>query len=658
MQHRRDIDGLRALAVGAVVIDHALPDVLPGGFVGVDIFFVLSGFLITSIIARELDQGRFSLAAFYERRARRILPALFFLLIVWGGIGWALFPPDVYAAFGKSAVATLVFSSNIWFWHATGDYFALGAKLEPLLHTWSLGVEEQYYVVFPMILMALWRWKNLRILALWGLVAGSFALSVWGVGTAFTEPAAPLWSFFWLPTRAWELGLGALLALGAFGAAPGGRAASLWAIAGLCAIFASMVFLSATTPFPGLAALPVCLGTVLILWTGGATGRETGVSRGLGIPPLVGIGLISYSLYLWHWPPLVLARLWVSSTILPLPLALLCIVGAVFAAWVSWRWVETPLRNRRVVSNRLVVGLTTSVGGALLALGGMIHLANGFPGRLSPQVGEIYASAISPQLLAEDCQAQGRRGEACWIGAGPAGDMSDFVIWGDSHAMALLPGFHGWLGERGLKARAQVHGGCPPLPGIIRSGTPQEVEDCISLNEGMLMMLENSTPKTVVLVARWRFIRSGHRTPGESGDPFVIRPVDAALADLDQTALFDRLFEDLVTRLGKSGHRVVIIEAVPEIGADVPQAMVMAALRRKALVAPLPGTLHRERMAETRDFLDRMSRLEGVVLRDPAPVLCAERCAIQRNGELLYRDDDHLSEAGARFLVPRLMESL
>ena len=143
MQHRRDIDGLRALAVGAVVIDHALPDVLPGGFVGVDIFFVLSGFLITSILARELEQGRFSLAAFYERRARRILPALFFLLIVWGGIGWALFPPDVYAAFGKSAVATLVFSSNIWFWHATGDYFALGAKLEPLLHTWSLGVEEQ-----------------------------------------------------------------------------------------------------------------------------------------------------------------------------------------------------------------------------------------------------------------------------------------------------------------------------------------------------------------------------------------------------------------------------------------------------------------------------------------------------------------------------------
>ena len=178
------------------------------------------------------------------------------------------------------------------------------------------------------------------------------------------------------------------------------------------------------------------------------------------------------------------------------------------------------------------------------------------------------------------------------------------------------------------------------------------------MNAGMLSMLENSAPKTVVLVARWRFIRSGHRTPGESGDPFVLRPVDAALADLDQTALFDRLFEDLVTRLGKSGHRVVIIETVPEIGADVPQAMVMAALRGKALVSPLTETLHRERMAETRNFLDRMARLAGVVLSDPAPVLCAERCAIERDGELLYRDDDHLSEAGARYLVPRLMDSL
>ena len=656
MLYRRDIDGLRAIAVGAVVIDHALPDLLPGGFVGVDIFFVLSGFLITEILSRELDQNRFSLVTFYERRARRILPALFALLIIWGSIGWVLFPPDVYAAFGKSAVAALLFASNIWFWHATGDYFALGAKLEPLLHTWSLGVEEQYYVFFPLLLLGLWRWKRLRMAALWGMVIGSFTLAVWGAGTPFTTGAAPLWSFFWLPTRAWELGLGALLALGAFGSFRAGRVANLVACAGGGAIVLSMVFLSAASPFPGL--LPVCLGTMLILWTGGATGRNTIVSKILGLRLLVGIGLISYSLYLWHWPPLVLARLWMSSTILPLPLALSCICVSVLAAWASWRWVETPFRNRQRLTGRVIFLMASGVGSGLIAVGAVIHFSNGFPARLPADVGQVYARAVSPQTLANTCQDQGKRGEDCWIGAEHGSDTQEIVIWGDSHAMALLPGFHSWLSAEGMKARVQVHGGCPPLPGVIRSGTSQEIEDCISANERMLAMLETAPPTTVVFAARWRFIRSGLRTPGESGEPFVIRPVAAELAGLSQPELFDRLFEDLVERLDRAGHRVVIVQGIPEIGADIPQAMIMAALRQEALVSPLPKAEHVERMAATNRFFDNLADHYPVVLRDPTPLLCEERCAVLEGDELLYRDDDHLSDAGARYLVPRLMNAM
>lgn len=658
MLYRRDIDGLRAIAVGAVVINHALPDFLPGGFVGVDIFFVLSGFLITRILAGELDGKRFSLLVFYERRARRILPALFALILVWAAIGWAMFPPDVYHAFGKSAVTTILFASNLWFWHATGDYFALGSQMEPLLHTWSLGVEEQFYLIFPLLLAALWRFPGSRVKVLWALVFASFFLSVWGAGTPVSVAAAPVWTFFWLPARAWELGLGALLALGALGAPRTCRAANLAGWGGLAAVLASTALLTEASPFPGLGALPVCLGTVALLWAGGETGRGATVSRGLGMPLLVGIGLISYSLYLWHWPLLVLARLYSVSVIVPAPLALASVLFAALAAWASWRWIETPFRDRRRFSQGRVFLFSAGGGGVLIGIGLALHMAQGVGERIPAGIKEVYARVFDGDEFAIDCMNAAKQGEECWIGTTKEPLWSDLVVWGDSHGMSVLPGLDTWLSDRSLSARALVNEGCPPLPGIVRQGTAREIADCMALNEQMLQWLEESAPKIVVLVSRWRIVRSSRRTPGESGKPMLFRAKHPELSDLGQAEVFDRLLDDLLIRLGKAGHQIVIVENVPEIGAHVPQAMVVADLWGRTLKSPLTTADHLDRTAEIHQVLRDFSERHGIILRDPAQLLCQERCAIRHGDDLLYKDDDHLSVAGAHLLVPWLMEPL
>lgn len=658
MDYRRDIDGMRTIAVGAVVIDHALPWALPGGFVGVDIFFVLSGFLITSILAKELSEGRFSLITFYERRARRILPALFALLVVWGAIGWFLFPPDIYHAFAKSGVTTLLFSSNIWFWHATGDYFAVGSKFEPLLHTWSLGVEEQYYLIVPLLLWVLWRRPRFVVAAIWALVIASFLLAVYQVNGPASTNRSTIFAFFWLPTRAWELGLGGLLALGAFGAPRDNRTATIVAVLGLAAIVLPMALLSDKSAFPGLNALPVCAGTVALLWAGGTSGRNTFISRALGIRPMVAIGLISYSLYLWHWPPLILARVWTSSLELSVPLALLCIAGALVAAWASWAFIERPFRIRGLIPRGAIFGLSGAAGVALLAAGVMIHRQAGFPSRLPPEIGRIYASASQGREVGEHCQDLIREGKECWLGAKAEGKIANLLLWGDSHSIALAPGFDAWLREQGLKARAVTLGGCPPLPGVIRPGNASEVATCTQSNNETLAWLDAAPPMTVVLVSRWRVQRSGEFTPGESAAPFDLHAANSALADLDQTALFDHEFTALIRRLEAHGHQVVVIESIPEMGIDIPRALVMAGLRHVPLGSPLSTEEHKRRIAETKTFFETATAGSSVILRDPAAFLCDQDCTVQRDGLLYYYDDDHLSPGAAKRLVPWLMAPL
>jgi len=287
MQYRPEIDGLRAVAVMPVILFHAGVTQMSGGYVGVDVFFVISGFLITGILARELQAGQFSLLGFYERRARRILPALFLVLLVTAIVGALVMLPYELATLGRGIVAVLLFVSNVLFWRESG-YFAAASELNPLLHTWSLAVEEQYYILFPLVLWACWRWFPRGVVPLLGLITvGSLALA------EVLSVRMPSANFYLLPTRAWELLAGSLAALYLLRRpAPQGWLAEALGLAGLAAIAFAVLTYDAATPFPSLWALAPVLGTVAIIV---AASPATLVGKLLGTAPFVGIGLISYS---------------------------------------------------------------------------------------------------------------------------------------------------------------------------------------------------------------------------------------------------------------------------------------------------------------------------------------------------------------------------
>lgn len=333
-KYRADIDGLRAVAVVPVVLFHLGVPILQGGFVGVDVFFVISGFLITTIINEELDHRTFSLAKFYERRIRRILPALFVMMIAVALAGWVVLLPAEFKNFGQSLTATALFSSNLLFWFQGMDYFDGPADLKPLLHTWSLAVEEQYYIVFPLVL-ALVEGKRSRLILFVLISAASFALSQWYLGT---RPS----SAFYLPqSRCWELLAGSLVAVRFGRIRLSERVVNIATALGLILVLTPMFFYSVDTRFPGVTAIPPVLGTALIL----ASGENVSLFNVLQIPLFVLIGRLSYSLYLWHWPLIVLYKYYyVASTLSWSEQVGLFVASFGFAA-LSFVAVERPVKT-------------------------------------------------------------------------------------------------------------------------------------------------------------------------------------------------------------------------------------------------------------------------------------------------------------------------
>ncbi|MDO9472042.1 MAG: acyltransferase [Caulobacter sp.] len=332
MKYRPEVDGLRAIAVVPVVLFHSGLGLMPGGFIGVDIFFVISGFLITSIISSELERDQFSLVSFYERRARRILPALVLVCLVCVPFAWAWLLPRELKDFGQSLAAVATFSSNILFWREEG-YFSAAAELKPLLHTWSLAVEEQFYILFPPALWLAYRLARRHVVVLLVLAAiVSLALSEWGWRTA---PSA---NFFLLPSRAWELLIGAIAALVHW--APSRRIANGLSLLGLVLVAGSLATFSEAVPMPSALGLFPIVGTALILLFG-RTG--TWVAALLSLKPFVWIGLISYSAYLWHQPLFAFARIRSISEPAPALMLALCALSLLLA-WLSWRFVEAPWR--------------------------------------------------------------------------------------------------------------------------------------------------------------------------------------------------------------------------------------------------------------------------------------------------------------------------
>ncbi|MFZ1743075.1 MAG: acyltransferase family protein [Pontixanthobacter sp.] len=602
--YRPDIDGLRALAVVPVLLFHAHVAGFGGGFVGVDIFFVISGYLITGIIAREINAGSFSIINFYERRARRILPALFAVVAFVLIAGSWLYLPGDFEGVPRSALAALGFLANVWFFMQAG-YFQTAAETMPLLHTWSLGVEEQFYIGFPLMLMVIAKFApRLRLASVVALALISF---IWAVTKQANSDG---FAFYLLPPRAWELMVGALLALGAIPPVRNRILSELLGLTGLAAIVAATLLYSKGTIFPGIAALPPVLGAALLIHCG----PQTIVSRMLAMKAPVAIGLVSYSLYLWHWPLIVLSEYAQDEKLSPLQSA--AFIALSFAiAWLSWRFIEGPFRNHRSF-NRKRIFAWSGVGMAALS-GAAVALVSlgGWPARF-PDQAVHYANAVHDVSPVRDACLNDEIGPdrpRCNLGANVAPTA---ILWGDSHGVELA-----WvLGEK-LKAKGQslaqrTHASCAPALGYEAPRDPA----CAAFNQAVLDELEaNANLKTVYLAAFWA---------SENYSQTGVAPI------LDQT----------IARLRKAGKAVVLIGPIPPQKFEVP--------RRLAMRGPDTETASRASYAAKTHWLTQHYPAwakQGVSIIDPARYMVqGDKTVIVADGHPLYFDSHHLSLAGAK----------
>ena len=647
--YRRDIDGLRAVAVLAVAFYHARLPGFGGGFVGVDVFFVISGYLITQILVREVERGSFSLLGFYERRIRRIFPALFAVQGVTLAIGAWLLLPDDLVALAKSAVATTLFSANFLYFGEAG-YFDSPSWTKPLLHTWSLAVEEQFYIVFPALLLLARRKLGGRYLAL-TLATVVISFAVCAIGTNNFRDAA----FYLAPTRAWELGIGCLLALGAFPRLRTRGARELAALAGVALIAYAVVRYGDHTKFPGANALPPCIGAALVLWAGSE--GASAVGRALSTGPAVFVGLISYSLYLWHWPLLVFAG-YVSARPLSVLEASAILVVATLLAIGSWRYVERPFRGaaspvgaRSLFRGALAVSLgTVAIGVGLVLMGGWTRPVDATVARLVATRAERTAM-LDWCNFSEVRRTKGKKGWPKQLGD-PTAAQASFVVWGDSHACMLAEAIDSLARDRGRRGFLASGGGCPPL---LPDPDSIEPDDCMTANERIFGALSADPRLTdVVLIGRWALYFEGRGYGQERIRPglrLVRRDGDGSGAGRSQ--VFGAMLEHTAARLAAIGRRVWIVGPVPEVGVDVPSVLARSRmLGWKASISPAV-TDYLERQRPVLAVLERLRGAPGVHVLLPHERLCGEaRCDVARDGEALYSDDNHLSRVGAGVVVP------
>jgi peptidoglycan/LPS O-acetylase OafA/YrhL len=644
MQHRSDIDGLRAAAVIPVLLYHA--DVAPftGGYVGVDVFFVISGYLITSLIVEDHNNGRFSILRFYERRMRRIFPALFTVLFFCLAVGFLLFMPADFRRLGATVAATTLFSSNFLF-ARQGGYFDSGTDLKPLLHTWSLAVEEQYYILFPLFMAAM---LLLARRTLFRTIVALASLSfVWSLVQLAYDPIPA----FYLPFgRAWELLVGAMLAIRPPSASPRWLAETFAAL-GLGAILWSAMTYPADASFPGVKALVPCLGAALVIGSG--TEHKTLVARLLSLRIPVFVGLISYSLYLWHLPLIVMSKYYLMHGLTG-PETVLVLLCSLALAVLSWRYIETPFRRRTPrINARPMFAAATAVVAVGFSTGALIYLLNGLPQRLPADVSSLAMAAIDNTFSNSFCntidQKEIAAGRACGVGYPGAGKAPSFAIFGDSIGSSLLPAVETAATEHGRSGIALTHGGCYPLVGISQSSDPPEHRAACKAFVDASVDYIRSKPSiaSVIVVGRWTSAAEGSRFGATMvSDWYITDDQSPSASYAENRNVFVRGMTRAISAL--AGRRVFVVTAVPEQKVDVPRTAALA----RYLGRDVRVDLDREEFDARQHFVSAtladLSRKLGFVILDLGQSLCGEtRCAATRDGRSLYADDNHLSRDGA-----------
>jgi peptidoglycan/LPS O-acetylase OafA/YrhL len=615
LPYRHEIDGLRAIAVMAVILNHAGVSSISGGFVGVDVFFVISGYLITQIVLKDLRAGRFSLSTFYERRARRILPAFVAMIAVVTLLAALWMPPWELAAYGKSVAAAALSASNFLFWREAG-YFDAASQLKPLLHTWSLGVEEQFYILLPLALMLLVRRDRLMVSLV--VIAALLSLGLSEIGWRWMPEA----NFYLLPTRAWELLAGVLCALIAARQAP--RPNDWLAGLGVALVLGAVLIFNEDTPTPSLYALvPVGGAALILLYT-----RPGGmVARALSWRPVALIGLISYSAYLWHQPIFALARIRLDA---PLGAALMVALVALSlaAGWASWRFIERPFRRpapqrpRRHVlaASAAALGALALVGTGGWASGGLLHLK-------TDAMQRAYLASAQPSPLRKACHTGGAAftlpAKSCVFFAPTA----SWAVLGDSHGVELSYALARALEPRGIGLRQLTFSGCAP------SWNTGGATPCARwTDQAVRALIEDARIDTVVISYRLTWHLAQH--PDAVWGAYV----------------------DMISALQAAGKTVVVIRQAPELPAP------MRGLAMRGGDTAIIGMERAQWNAQRGGVSDRLHRIpRGVLLLDPAENLCdRDLCFAGRDGVSSYFDANHLSMSGAaevaRLLVERVFE--
>lgn len=644
MIYRPEVDGLRALAVLPVILFHAGFSLFSGGFVGVDVFFVISGYLITSIILNELSSGTFSLLHFWERRARRILPALYLVLLVSLPMAWFWLSPQDLLNYADSLLAVALFGSNIWFWLTSG-YFDAAAEFKPLLHTWSLAVEEQFYLCFPLFMLLFWRYFKawLPILLTLALLI-SLLLAEWGA------QHRPAFTFYMLPTRAWELLAGALVAwwLHQNPRQFPASIAQLGSLLGMLMVLAALVFIDKTTRFPGFSALLPVVGTVLILLF---ASPHTLTGRLLSHKLLTSVGLISYSAYLWHQPLFAFARHNTLTTPSMSQMALLSLL-ALLLAWFSWKFVEAPFRQKQRFSRRQIFGFAGI--GSLFFIGvailGQQQLIVGHWQQQHPDLVNIDpAVAAEPFGACPNIKLHGTA--SCKVfGQG----SRRIVLWGDSHAGVLAANFPG-LSDTQFYVIA--HGGCPPIVGVRRFDGEGNAGSCDRLDmlQSYADYIVALKPDLVILSARWTLYLQGWQRQGEllPAHHFVtttpqggeVLPVEA------RTLMLQQQLQHTVGLFSRHAP-VLLISQQPDYADTGFRPME----RGEFYLAR--SQMERWHQTETQ-ILQHLATLPGTKVLDNKKLFCdTTRCQTRDNGVLLYFDTNHLSATGAARVWQQLRQDI
>lgn len=648
LAYRPEIDGLRAIAVLSVVLYHfGVP--IQGGFTGVDIFFVISGFLIGGILWREhRATGRINIIAFYIRRFRRLAPAFFAMLFATMALGWFILLPFEYREFAKSAIATTVYLSNVLFFRSAG-YFDTASEEKPLLHTWSLAVEEQFYIVLPLLFLALaWARKGF----LWTLVAlwlGSL------IACVFLTPSHPTAMFFLFPFRAWELLSGVLLAIYFAERAPRPALPASASYAGLACLLLGFFLIPAGAQFPGYYALLPVIGTVLLLLNGQASNP---VNKALSGAVPVFFGKISYSLYLWHWPILVMALYLRGEGTGPLEMVL-WLMASCAVATLSWRYVETPVRQNPQISGKAVFGGTVLLSALSLGAAGGIFKQDGVVSRFS-ETAQVHIHATADFLqdwsrchVAENGGFKGL--ELCPIG--PEG-APRILIWGDSHVRALREGLDLASHEANVPGLIIWRAGCPPFFGIEKdetAATPSQNAACGIANrqiEEALKELEEL--EKVLLVGRWTYYWTG--TGVGLDDHNIIRVSSSSLPDLTQPEVLNSTASATIAQMTEMGLDIYVMQQPPEVaGYDSRIAARAHALTDVAFANTdevLPSISRTEvatrqaphvRMWKDLEAEDKIKRIEvWDQLCDHA------ECFVLHEGVGQYFDNNHLTNSASR----------